>query len=149
MARSDKKTVHNSSGMHRQIERLLDAALHDLDAASYAADPTWRPPADVYETEDEFFVKIEIPGLDLEDLDVTFEDGRLAVEGSRREEACEGRRVSFRQMEIPYGRFRRAFMLSRDIDADGVTAHYADGFLTLRLPRSSSPGRRQVHIDVE
>jgi HSP20 family protein len=148
MARADKKLIRNDTGMHRQMERLLNAALHQLDGSSYAADPAWRPPADVFETEDGFHVRIEIAGFELEDLHVTFENGQLTVKGSRQEEAAGGR-VVCRQMEIPYGRFQRTFLLSRDIDAARIVAHYADGFLTIGLPRSAAAERRPIRIDVE
>ncbi len=148
MARSEKEFVRNLLGMHRQMERLLNEAVRQGGPSSFGH-VSWIPPADVFETRDGFLVRIEAAGLDPAGLRVTFEDGRLTVEGSRGdEECCE--RVACHQMEIPYGSFRRVFILTRDLDAGKAEAHYADGFLTIRLVRSDAGTRRnKIRIKVE
>ncbi len=147
MARSQKEFIRNFLGMHRQMERLLDEAFHSGRPSS--SDPSWWSPlADVYETSEGFLVRMEIGGLDLDRLHVTFDDGCLTVEGSRHDIACVERAVCH-QMEIPYGRFRRVLAISRDIDPAGIAAHYADGLLTVRLPRSDASGRRTLRIEAE
>jgi HSP20 family protein len=134
--------------MQREMERFMNEALHYGTRSCFAGDPCWSPPADVFETEEGFLVKFEVAGLDLGRLEVVFEDGRLTLSGTR-SDAHEEARVVCHQMEIPYGCFRRTLAISRDVDGDAVTAHYADGFLTIRLPRSDPSGPRKVRIDPE
>jgi HSP20 family protein len=67
--------------------------------------PTWEPPVDVYETDDEFIIMMALPGVSSEDVSVILEDNRLFIRGQRnlslRAEA------HIRRLEIPYGRFER------------------------------------------
>ncbi len=149
MAWSEKEFIRSFLGMHRQMERVLDETFRH-GSRPPAGDPSsWSPPADVYETAEGFLVRLEIGGLDLENLHVTFDDGCLTVEGRRCDLGCT-ESVVCHQMEIPYGPFRRELAISRDVDAAGITAHYADGLLTIRLPRSGGgSGRRKVRIEAE
>lgn len=147
MARFEKEFVRNFLGMHRQLENLLNETMRG-ERRHGSSQAAWNPPADVFETEDGFLVRLDIAGLDLDNLDVMYEDGELTVEGMRFDTSDEGR-IACHQMEIPYGRFRRSFAIGRSVDADGITAYYNDGFLTIRLPKSEPGGRRKVDIEVE
>jgi HSP20 family protein len=103
---------------------------------------------DVFETENSYVVKVEVAGLDLDNLNVTFEDGHLIVSGSRHD-SCPETKVTCHQMEIPYGHFKRTMFISRNVDWDGITASYVGGFLEIRLPRAQAARRKKVKIDVE
>jgi HSP20 family protein len=144
----EKEFVRNFLGMHRQMERFLNDVCHYGGRPAFTGDQSWSPPVDVFQTEDGFIVKAEVAGLDLDDLEVSFEDGRLTIEGTRHE-ACPKASVICHQMEIPYGHFRRTISVSKEVDGERITADYEAGFLEIHLPRSKSHGRKKVQIKVE
>jgi HSP20 family protein len=93
----------------------------------------WFPPqlrVEDFVEDDTYVIRADLPGIDPErDLDVHVENGRLVVKGERREEHHEKNRS-----EMHYGSFARTLPLPVGVDADDVTATYADGVLEVRLP---------------
>ncbi len=105
----------------------------------------WRPAADIRETEEAFLVEAELPGIAKDDVTVTFEDGVLSLSGERKfeEESGEG---TLRRVERSYGSFTRSFRLPREVDAEAVTAAYADGVLTVTIPKTETAKPRTIEI---
>lgn len=95
----------------------------------------WTPPTDVYETEENYIVKVEIAGMRDEDFDVAFENNLLMISGYR---ADLNERRAYHQMEIRFGRFEIVVEVPVVVDIDRATAEYKDGFLTIMLPRSGA-----------
>ncbi len=93
----------------------------------------WRPPTDVYETEDKVIVRVEIAGMSSEDLVVNFEHGQLTIQGSRSEVA---EKRAFHQMEIHFGEFLTEVEIPIPIDLAKIEAAYQDGFLRVTLPKA-------------
>jgi HSP20 family protein len=93
---------------------------------------TWRPPTDVYETDEIFMVKMEIAGVKDEDIKVVIQDGLLLVNGIRSDSS---ERKSYHQMEIQFGKFSVGIELPVQVNAENATAEYKDGFLTIQLPK--------------
>jgi HSP20 family protein len=91
----------------------------------------WRPPTDVYETEDSVVVKVEVAGMAEEDFSIVFSEQTLVIAGTRRDYATKR---GYHQMEIPYGEFRTEVYISETVDTDNVEALYKDGFLTVTVP---------------
>lgn len=105
------------------------------------AAPEWRPPADLYETPDEVVLKVELPGVALEELQVTLFEDVLVIQGSR---SCplphgEGTAIRFLAAEIRYGPFRLEVPVPPSLDRDRVNARYADGFLFVTLDKRARP----------
>jgi HSP20 family protein len=94
--------------------------------------PAWRPPTDVYETEDRFVVRVEIAGMKESDFNVKLDRNHLIISGARLDNP-EPR--SFHLMEINYGEFVSEVEFLVPIEANKVEAEYKDGFLTVRLPK--------------
>ncbi|NTW11934.1 MAG: Hsp20/alpha crystallin family protein [Anaerolineales bacterium] len=93
---------------------------------------TWRPPTDMYETEDNVIVKMEIAGMRDEDLEVALQDNQLSISGTR---ADSTERKAYHQMEIPFGKFSVGIELPVRVNTESATAEYKDGFLTIQLPK--------------
>jgi HSP20 family protein len=93
----------------------------------------WSPPTDVYENDDEYVVRLEIAGMNEAAFDVTFEDGYLLISGVRPDVP---ERRAYHQMEIRFGRFSTGVGLPGPVNVDKSRAEYADGFLTISLPKS-------------
>ena len=105
----------------------------------------WQPDVDVFETETEVVVLAEIAGIRSDDLRVTVDGEELRISGVRRvPERSDVKRLL--QMEIAAGPFERRLRIPIPFDREKVSAHLADGFLTVTLPRRI-PLRRQVKLE--
>lgn len=100
----------------------------------------WRPPTDVYETDDCIVVKVEIAGMEGEDFSISLDSNRLVIGGARRDPAAK---LGYQQMEILYGQFETDVYLARAIDEDRIEATYQNGFLSVFLPKAKP---RQVPV---
>ena len=92
----------------------------------------WRPPTDVYETGDMFFVKMEVAGVTDDEIEVVIQDGHLFITGKRSDST--GRR-SYHQMDIQYGKFSVGIELPVRLNTEDAVAEYKDGFLTIQIPK--------------
>jgi HSP20 family protein len=100
----------------------------------------WRPPTDVFETEDLLIVRVEIAGMRDADFTISLEDRRLVIGGTRPDLA---ERRAYHQMEIPFGEFSTEVELSTPVVPERVEAVYRDGFLKITLPKAKP---RQILI---
>ena len=116
------------------LERLASDFFYPHAFVGSACMSTWRPPADVYETDTSIVVRIEAPGLHYEDIHITLCADALVVRAMRRERQPGAKRIC-QQLEIRYGFFERAFPLPRGIRHEAAEAAYADGFLTITIPK--------------
>jgi HSP20 family protein len=108
----------------------------------------WRPATDVYETEQEFIVQVDLAGMERGQIEVYVDAGFLIVRGTRQNIAPTGKK-HFHKMEIQVGPFERHVRIPSKIDARTVKAHYDSGFLFVRMSRGEGTieERRQVNIE--
>jgi HSP20 family protein len=110
--------------------------------------PTWAPPVDIYETDNhDLVIKVELPELNREDIDVTVENSTLTIRGERRPPA-DVKEGQFRRVERQYGSFSRSFTLPNTVDASKVGAEYRNGVLTVKLPFRDEARPRTVNVEV-
>lgn len=104
--------------------------------------PAWRPPIEVYETDDALLVLAELAGLREDDMQVVLDDAFLSIRGQRRP-LCGDQRRSIHEMGILYGEFAADIYLPFAVEHDAVEANYEHGLLQVRLPK---PARTQIPI---
>ena len=105
----------------------------------------WAPAVDIYETGKDVVVKAEVPGLDPKDVEVRVEDGTLYLKGERKFES-EVKEENYYRVERCYGSFARSFPLPASVNADKATAEYANGVLTLTLPKREESQAKTIKI---
>jgi HSP20 family protein len=128
-----------------QINRLIDdAAQPHPDGGSAPGGRLWAPPVDVVENENELMLRLDLPGVDLQEIDIQLTGETLTLRGERRFERREGE--GYVHLERPYGTFQRSFNLSVPVQADGVRADYKDGVLTVTLPKQEAVKPRKIQI---
>ena len=93
----------------------------------------WVPPTDVYETEDNLVVQVEIAGVQPADFAVSLHERRLSISGTRGDHGPARR--AYHQLEVHYGEFRTEIDLPVAVEPGQADAHYADGFLRVVLPK--------------
>jgi HSP20 family protein len=102
----------------------------------------WAPALDAFVAGDELHVRLELPGVDIEnDVDIEVENGVLHISGERKQERTEGNGEAggWVRREMTYGRFERRIGLPEGIDADGVKATYDKGILDISIPVPAKP----------
>ena len=104
-----------------------------------------RPRADITETAHGFVVQVEMPGVNRQGLEVTFENGELTLTGHRTQTAVPNGSETLYRESRPSD-FRRSFELDHSIDASGITAALDQGLLTLTLPKSEAVKPRRIEI---
>ena len=134
-----------------EIRRAFDEFFVSKNPMMMIADPFWRPPMDVFDTPDFTLARIEVSGMDKEEIEVTLDGDRLIIRGHRpNKQDKEIPSRCYRQMEIKYTTFQREVLLLRPFDADGITATYRDGFLQVKVPATKAkPKATKVRIAVK
>ena len=108
----------------------------------------FAPPVDVYEDEHHITLKIEVPGIDEKDVNVSIENNTLTVRGDRSFEKDE-KEENFHRVERMYGSFTRSFTLPNTVDPEQVTAHYDKGVLKIRLAKKAEAKPKLIKVNVE
>lgn len=101
----------------------------------------WRPPTDVYETDEHVVVKVEVAGMRREDFSISFADRRLVIAGRRQDPTGK---LIYQNMEINYGEFRSEVIVGWALDQTAIQADYRDGFLYVLLPKET----REYHVRI-
>ena len=104
----------------------------------------WMPLADVYQTEAEYVVAIDLPGIDRSALEISLDGDKLVIRGERVLENEEQHRI-----ERPHGRFLRKFSVPATVEQKAIAAEYKDGVLRVRLPKRKEQKARRVEIKVQ
>jgi HSP20 family protein len=108
----------------------------------------WSPAVDVSETDDAVRVNVEIPGIDVKDLDISVAGDVLTIRGEKKEEEHEAGR-QFHRVERRYGTFTRTLTLPAAVDPDHVEAKTRAGVLEIRLPKKEEAKARRVPINTD
>jgi HSP20 family protein len=107
----------------------------------------WVPAVDIFETDNEWVLKADLPEVKMGDIDIQIENGTLMLKGERKfqkEEAGKG----YTQVERSYGTFARYFTLPETVDSEKVQASYAEGVLTVTLPKKEVAKPRTIKVQV-
>ncbi|HEY0263473.1 MAG TPA: Hsp20/alpha crystallin family protein [Granulicella sp.] len=105
------------------------------------------PAVDIYEDEKELVLKLEVPGLKPEDIDIRLENQSLVVKGERKFES-EEKAENFHRIERRFGTFVRSFTLPRTVDTEHVSAGYDAGVLRISVVKKPEAQPKQVKIEV-
>ena len=119
--------------LHREMNRLFDDMFRGFEDSRFWGGRGVWPSVDVEETDKDYRVTAELPGLDERDVEVLLQDGVLTVRGEKRLET-EAKNRS--HSERFYGRFERQIMLDRDVDDSDVSATFKNGVLTVTVPKN-------------
>ena len=105
------------------------------------------PAVDVYEDEYKVTLKLEIPGVDQQDVDIRLENNTLSVRGERKFEK-EEKEENFHRIERRYGSFSRSFTLPNTLDPDSIQAHYENGVLKIELAKRAEAKPKQIKVNI-
>jgi HSP20 family protein len=128
--------------LRSELLRLIDGA---GDESSRLASTGVFPPVNVSQDDDNFYLRAEVPGIEPDQLSISAVRNRVSITGQR-EIPSEHERVSYHRKERPEGSFSRALTLPSEVNVERVDARYADGILTLTLPKAEAAKPRQIAV---
>jgi HSP20 family protein len=104
----------------------------------------YRPNVDILEQNDELLVLADVPGAKSDSIDIKFEDGMLEIQAAVAPRHCGEHSCLLREYDV--GDYYRSFQVSEAIDAGKISAQYADGVLTLHLPKAEAVKPRKIAV---
>lgn len=135
--------LDNLRGLARMLAPRSGNGDHSLASSS------WAPAVDIVEDDKEYVIKADLPEVDKEDVNVTFENGMLTLSGERHfEKSDEDESKKYHRVERSYGHYSRSFRLPELVDAEGLTAEFQNGVLTVHLPKREELKPRQIEVKV-
>ncbi len=136
------------SEMNRLFNTFFDAGSSNGGATGGAsALRRWIPPMDLVETEHDFVLRADLPGLSENDVNIELEDNVLTISGERKAEH-EERKEGYYRVERASGEFRRSLTLPEGVDPEAVKASFEKGVLEVRIPKPEERKPRKVAISV-
>ncbi len=151
---------HPFADLRRQIDRLFDdfqwGSWPTFGRTVFDAEPSWRgelsfgkaPAVDVAERDNGYEVTAELPGMDVNNVEVKYADGVLTIKGEKKEEK-EEKKKDYYMSERRFGSFQRTFRLPDGIDADKIAADFKNGVLTVTLPKSAEAQKSEKKITIK
>lgn len=135
----------------REMEELLDRytvparRLSTTDSDKSVETGYWAPVVDIMETDDDFILRVELPGVEKDDVQVNIDNRIMTIKGEKKNET-EDRKIH--RSECIYGSFVRNFTLPQDVEIDKVEAAYKNGILNLTLPKMEQAKPKQIAVKV-
>ncbi|GAC1376058.1 MAG: Hsp20/alpha crystallin family protein [Ktedonobacteraceae bacterium] len=143
-------TYRYHDGSQKQLEQhyrqLLNDALRQSQQSILHRSTTWRPLADILESPELIRVKIELAGMQEEDIEVTLYEDALVISGERHDEPEYQEGLSYQEAQIRYGPFRVEVFIPTPIARDVVSARYENGMLSVDLPKLPATKAERVPI---
>ena len=134
------------SSLQTEMNRLFNAAFEGPAGGNTAA-RRWTPAMDLLETEEEFVLRADLPGMTESDVNIELESNVLTISGERKTEH-EAKKDGYYRLERSTGTFSRALTLPEGIDPEAVTANFDNGVLEVRIPKPAEAKPRRVQIGV-
>ncbi len=131
--------------LRREIDRLFEEPFSFL-APSTSFFEGWTPAVDIYEDQDKYTVKTELPGMKKEDIGVSLDGDTLTISGERKQEEEKQEGEGYRAERF-FGRFQRSVTLPASVKADQVEAAYKDGVLTITVPKAEEAKPKQIQVN--
>ncbi|MEW6594116.1 MAG: Hsp20/alpha crystallin family protein [Thermodesulfobacteriota bacterium] len=108
----------------------------------------WAPSADISETKDKVIVKVDLPGLEATDVQLSISGDLLTVKGEKKQEQ-EEKDEHHHYVERSYGAFQRTFRLPVEVDSDKVQAKFDKGVLRITLPKTAKARKKEIKVQVK
>jgi len=129
--------------MDRVFDRFLEGRWDEIPGLG-----EWTPNMDISETKDSLVAKVEVPGMDPKDIQISLQENLLTIKGEKRQEK-EEKDEHYHRVERAYGVFTRSVRLPVAVDASKVTASFKNGLLTVTLPKTPSARGTTIPVKAE
>lgn len=133
--------------MQQQMNQLFDRMMSSTDGERKGNGMSFMPAAEIHETDNEIKLHVEVPGIDVKDLDVKVSEDAVAITGERKSQ-IDREDKGMHRSEFRYGRFQRIIPLPAPIQNDKVQADFKNGVLSLIMPKSEEHKHKVVSISL-
>jgi HSP20 family protein len=133
--------------LQNRLNSIFQDVTHPAGESEALTSGSFVPAVDVYEDSQKVVLKLEVPGIKQEDLDIRVENQTLVVKGERKLEVDE-KEENFHRIERRFGSFVRSFTLPPTVDTNAVSATYDAGVLTISIPKKAEAKPKQVKIEI-
>jgi HSP20 family protein len=134
------------SSLQTEMNRLFNAAFGDMpNGGTVGSARRWMPAMDLLETDEDFVLRADLPGMSEDDVSIELEDNVLTLSGERKAEH-EEKREGFYRVERASGAFSRSLTLPKGVDAEAVNASFDRGVLEVRIPKPEQRKPRKITI---
>jgi len=141
--------LYDLDNIQKQMNSLFNLSLSRFpEREAGLLEGAWNPAMDIYDSKDSVLVKVDIPGMKKEDIDISVHGNTLIIKGEKRQER-EVKEKNYVRTERFYGAFNRAATLPAAVDAGKVQATYKNGVLELVLPKKEDAKPKQIKVDVK
>jgi HSP20 family protein len=141
------KPVRSLDNIQDEVSRVFDSFFDAKPFVRRGVDSGWDPDVDIVEDKDKVLVKIDLPGIEKDDIKVSVEENILTIKGERKAEK-EEQDKSYHHVERVYGSFCRSFSLPSKVDAQSIRADYKNGVLSIDLPKAEEVKPKEIPINV-
>ncbi len=129
--------------MDRMLERVFEGKWDEFPAVG-----DWAPSMDISETKDSLVAKVEAPGMDQKDIQISLQENLLTIKGEKKQEK-EEKDERYHRVERSYGSFTRSVRLPVGVDGSRVTATFKNGLLTVMMPKTPAAKGTTIPIKAE
>ncbi len=131
------------SNMQREINRLFENLLcGEIKDDGTSGLSLWTPAVDITEQDNQYVVKVELPGVSKDDVKITIESSILTIRGEKKQE-------NYQRIGRSYGSFQRLFTLPGTVKSDAIDAIFKDGVLTVTLPKAEEAKPKHIEVKVK
>lgn len=123
----------------RYLNLFNDLNQFEKSVQGFLNNTKWKPAVDIYKDGENTTIEIELPGLDIEDIDVTTNNGVLIIKGEKK---VSKKSKEYLRTEGFSGSFKRSFTLPYDTDIESINAQYRNGILIVNIPKSLDKFKR-------
>ena len=129
------------------MEKMFDTAFYgDRTPERGRQWERFQPQVDFEENPENYLLKVDLPGMDKKDIEISMSDDRLTLSGERHRES-EQTKEGVHHYERSYGRFERTFTLPKDVDAENIQARYENGVLEVLVPKTEAKKPKKIQIE--
>ena len=108
----------------------------------------WSPSSDIYEDKENYVLTLDLPGINKDNVKISYVDGQLNISGERKNEK-ESKDGTYHRVERSYGKYFRSFSLPKEIKDDKIDAEFKDGQLTITVPKAEEVKPKEIDIKVK
>lgn len=130
--------------LQREVDSIFDQ-FFGRDSGDESPSAVWAPRTDLAETDEAFRIRVDVPGMEKDDININLQNNTLTLSGERASERKE-EGEEFVRVERAFGNFHRTFTLPDAVDHENIEATYDNGVLTINIPKTETSTRRQIEI---
>jgi len=145
ITRSSERRSLSPWGLFSEFDEMFDDFWRPVRREGGA----FAPAVDVSEKDDAYHIRADLPGVNKDDLDISFQDGVLTINAETKHEEKEEKQGRVIRQERRYGKFIRSMRLGEAVDPDKIKADYKDGVLDMVIPKAEKVKPKKIEVQVK